>query len=96
MPAQLGRLCGRAQLIDSIICEAGRVILETKRLQLAPLGLGLADQLWEIYADPEVARFVGGDSLTPAATREQAIWFSHVWESEATARARPSGGRLGK
>jgi RimJ/RimL family protein N-acetyltransferase len=56
------------------------VILETKRLQLVPLGPSLAEQLWDVYADTEVARFVGGDSLTPAATGEQTIWFSRVWE----------------
>ena len=70
----------RAQLLEPITCEAGRVILETKRLQLAPLGPGLAEQLWDVYSDPEVARFVGGDSLTHAVTREQATWFSQVWK----------------
>jgi RimJ/RimL family protein N-acetyltransferase len=56
------------------------VILETKRLQLAPLGPELAGQLWEIYADPDVARFVGGGSLTLETSREQAIWFNRGWD----------------
>jgi RimJ/RimL family protein N-acetyltransferase len=70
----------RAQLLEPITYKAGRVILKTKRLQLAPLGPALAEQLWDVYSDPDVARFIGGGSLTHATTREQATWFSQVWK----------------
>lgn len=55
------------------------MILETARLRLVPLGPTHAETLWEVYADPEVARYVGGDSLTPESTCAQVEWFAGVW-----------------
>jgi RimJ/RimL family protein N-acetyltransferase len=55
------------------------MILKTKRLELVPLRPEHAHGLWDVYADPEVARYVGGDSLTAASARDQASWFAQVW-----------------
>jgi RimJ/RimL family protein N-acetyltransferase len=56
------------------------MILETTRLRLTPLGPELASELWSVYSDPEVARYVGGDSLTAESTREQTERFAQVWK----------------
>ena len=56
------------------------MILETTRLRLVPLGTELAPELWSVYSDPEVARYVGGDSLTAESTRDLTEWFAQVWE----------------
>jgi RimJ/RimL family protein N-acetyltransferase len=55
------------------------VILETARLSLVPLGPEHAAELWNVYSDPEVARYVGGDSLTPESTREQTERWARTW-----------------
>ena len=57
------------------------VHLETERLLLPPLGRQHADELAEIYADPEVARYIGGSSLDAARTAAQAVGFEEVWET---------------
>jgi RimJ/RimL family protein N-acetyltransferase len=54
------------------------MILETTRLRLVPLEP--ETELWSVYSDPEVARYVGGDSLTAESTRDQTQWFAQVWE----------------
>jgi RimJ/RimL family protein N-acetyltransferase len=55
------------------------VVLETERLRLVPLDASYAEQLAAIYADPEVARYMGGARLTPGGTREQVTRFEGVW-----------------
>lgn len=72
---------GKSRRLGSSVgtCQAEYVIFETERLQLVPLGPDRAEQLAEVYADPGVSRYVGGDSLTVASTREQAAWFEQVW-----------------
>ena len=55
------------------------LLLETERLRLVPLDASRTDDLAAIYADPEVARYIGGDRLTPEGTREQVATFERVW-----------------
>ncbi|MFI5711553.1 GNAT family N-acetyltransferase [Kribbella sp. NPDC051620] len=55
------------------------MILETTRLELVPLGPEFAAELWAIYADPDVARYVGGDSLTPESTLAQTERCAREW-----------------
>ena len=40
------------------------MVLETERLLLVPLDSSRAEELAAIYADPEVARYIGTDRLT--------------------------------
>jgi len=55
------------------------MILETTRLKLVPLGPEYAQDLWTVYSDAEVARYVGGDSLTVESTREQTERCAREW-----------------
>ncbi|GAB3605523.1 GNAT family N-acetyltransferase [Conyzicola nivalis] len=54
-------------------------MLSTERLLLPPLGLEHADDLVALYSDPEVARYVGGDSLTAQTIPLQAARFAAIW-----------------
>ena len=54
-------------------------LLETERLRLVPLDATRADDLAAIYADPEVARYIGADALDAEGTREQVKRFEGVW-----------------
>jgi len=54
-------------------------VLETVRLLLVALDCSLVEQLTAIYADPEVARYIGADRLTAERTREQVGAFEQVW-----------------
>ena len=57
-----------------------QVVLETERLRLVPIGVEYAAELWNVYSDPEVARYVGGDLLTAESTREQTERFARTWD----------------
>lgn len=59
--------------------DAESLVLETDRLRLVPLGTGWAAELAEVYADPEVARYIGGDRLGAEGTRNQVALFEQVW-----------------
>jgi RimJ/RimL family protein N-acetyltransferase len=76
------------------------MILETPRLRLVPLGPDPAAELWSVYSDPEVARYVGGDSLTAESTREQTERFAQVWEERGYGQSavtwRETGQLLGR
>jgi RimJ/RimL family protein N-acetyltransferase len=67
-----------ADLVD-VPYAAVPVVLETDRLRLVPLDSSRAEELAEIYADPEVARYIGGDRLTGEGTRAQVAVFEQVW-----------------
>lgn len=82
----------RGERSDSdIVCQlwkAGLVVavdacepaaLETQRLLLAPLDSFRAEELAAIYADPEVARYIGAGRLTTAGTRQQVATFERIW-----------------
>ena len=70
-------LC-EADLVD-VPYAAVPVVLETDRLRLVPLDSSRAEELAEIYADPEVARYIGGDRLTGEGTLAQVAVFEQVW-----------------
>ena len=53
--------------------------LETERLLLPPLDHRHTEALAAIYADPEVARYIGGDRLDAAGTATQVARFEEVW-----------------
>jgi len=54
-------------------------MLSTERLLLPPLTREHTEQLVDLYADPEVARYVGGESLTPDRVALQAARFAAIW-----------------
>ena len=53
--------------------------LATERLLLPPLGRQHAEALGAVYADEEVARYIGGEALNPAATVTQVEHFEAIW-----------------
>ena len=53
--------------------------LVTERLLLPPLGRQHAEGLATVYADEEVARYIGGDSLDAAVTATQVARFESIW-----------------
>ena len=55
------------------------MLLETERLLLPPLDRTHTDALAAIYADPEVARYIGGDRLDATGTAAQVARFEEVW-----------------
>jgi RimJ/RimL family protein N-acetyltransferase len=55
-------------------------VLETARLALVPLDSSRAGELAAIYADPEVARYIGGERLSLEGTRAQVALFEQVWQ----------------
>ncbi len=55
------------------------VVLETERLLLVPLDSSRVKELAAIYADPQVARYIGADRLTTQGTRDQVTAFEQVW-----------------
>lgn len=55
------------------------VVLKTDRLTLVPLDTSRVAGLAEVYADPEVARYIGGDRLTVEGTRDQVLLFEQIW-----------------
>ena len=59
--------------------DAPPYLLETERLRLVPLDATRAEELAAIYADPEVARYIGADTLNAAGTRAQVARFEAVW-----------------
>jgi RimJ/RimL family protein N-acetyltransferase len=56
-------------------------LLETERLRMPPLGREHTAALAEIYADPEVARYIGGARLSADGTREQVELFADEWRT---------------
>ncbi|MGJ9412349.1 GNAT family N-acetyltransferase [Aeromicrobium sp. CF4.19] len=53
--------------------------LSTSRLLLPPLTRDHLIDMSELYADPEVARYVGGDALTAERIAEQVGRFEQEW-----------------
>ncbi|MGZ4509020.1 MAG: GNAT family N-acetyltransferase [Blastococcus sp.] len=53
--------------------------LETDRLLLPPLDGRHTAELAVIYADPEVARYIGGERLDAVGTAAQVERFERVW-----------------
>ncbi|WP_157979811.1 GNAT family N-acetyltransferase [Kribbella monticola] len=65
-----------------------------------PLGPEHAVALWNVYSDPLVARYVGGDSLTPDTTREQTERWARTWTDHGYGQSavilRSTGAFLGR
>jgi RimJ/RimL family protein N-acetyltransferase len=76
------------------------VHLETERLLLPPLDRRHTDALAAIYADPEVARYIGGDRLDAAGTATQVTRFVQVWREHGYGQSavieRASGALIGR
>lgn len=56
-------------------------LLHTERLELRAFTESDGPTLAELYADPEVARYIGGDRLTPDSVQGQARTFASVWRA---------------
>lgn len=52
-------------------------ILETKRLRLRHFESGDLDDLFALYCDPEVRRYIPDAPTTSAETREELTWFQN-------------------
>ncbi len=74
--------------------------LESKRLLLPPLTVEHTNALSTIYADPDVARFVGGERLTGETIPLQVAAFAEEWEQrgygQSAALDRDTGEFLGR
>jgi RimJ/RimL family protein N-acetyltransferase len=74
--------------------------LETERLLLPPLGRRHTADLAAIYADPDVARYIGGAGLDAAGTADQVARFEQVWAEHGFGQSalldRASGILLGR
>lgn len=62
-------------------------ILNTDRLWLRPLKVTDAKELARIYADPEVARYIGGDALDLSGTHEQVTRFAAEWANRGVGQS---------
>ena len=77
-----------------------RMILEQNACASSRWDSELAADLWAIYSDPEVAHYIGGDSLTPESTRAQTerwatFWTTHGYGQSAVI-SRATGPLLGR
>ncbi|WP_411699297.1 GNAT family N-acetyltransferase [Conyzicola sp.] len=75
-------------------------MLSTERLLLPPLTAEHAADLIALYSDPDVARYVGGDSLTAETIPLQAARFAAVWREHGYGQSavidRATGAFLGR
>ena len=75
-------------------------MLATERLLLPPLTREHTPQLIDLYSDPEVARYVGGDSLTPPRVAEQVGRLADEWHDRGYGQSavidRATGAFLGR
>lgn len=55
--------------------------MRTERLELRAFTESDGPVLADLYADPEVARYIGGDRLTPDTVHAQARTFCSVWHT---------------
>lgn len=76
------------------------VQLETERLVLVPLSAEQLPFLAQIYADPDVNRYIGGEALDLAATANQIVKFESIWNERGYGQSallhRESGQYLGR
>ena len=74
--------------------------LETGRLLMPPLSAAHTAALAEVYADPEVARYIGGTALDAAGTAAQVARFETVWREHGYGQSalvdRQTGALLGR
>ena len=57
-----------------MMSEAGRIILETKRLVLRHQVLQDLDALWALYCDPEIIRYIPDAPRSRAEAKEELEW----------------------
>ena len=76
------------------------MLLETERLLLPPLDHRHTADLAAIYADPEVARYIGADRLDAAGTAAQVTRFEEVWREHGFGQSavveRATGALIGR
>jgi RimJ/RimL family protein N-acetyltransferase len=76
------------------------VHLATERLLLLPLARQHAEGLASVYADEDVARYIGGVSLDAATTAAQVARFESVWTTlgygQSAVIVRASGEFIGR
>ena len=74
--------------------------LETERLLMPPLGVEHTEALAGVYADPDVARHIGGAALDAEGTAAQVARFQAVWREHGFGQSalvdRASGAFLGR
>ncbi|MFP7761048.1 GNAT family N-acetyltransferase [Marisediminicola sp. LYQ85] len=74
--------------------------LTTERLRLRPLTIADVPAITTLYSDPDVARYVGGDRLTPETIRLQTASFAEEWQERGYGQSavvdRTSGEFLGR
>ena len=74
--------------------------LETERLLMPPLSADHTAALAEVYADPEVARYIGGAALDAEGSAAQVARFEAVWREYGFGQSalvdRASGALLGR
>lgn len=74
--------------------------LATERLLLPPLTREHTPSLIGLYSDPEVAHYVGGDTLTPDTIPQQAARFADEWTDRGYGQSavidRATGAFLGR
>lgn len=72
----------------------------SKRLLLPPLGRQHAEELATVYADDEVSRYIGGDSLDAVGTVIQVAHFESIWSTlgygQSAVVVRTSGEFIGR
>lgn len=72
----------------------------TDRLDLTPLSRADAPEVADLYADPEVARYVGGERLTAQVIPEQVTAFAEEWVQrgygQSAVRERETGRFIGR
>ncbi len=73
---------------------------DTDRLLLPPLGQQHAERLASVYADAEVAKYIGGGTLDAAATAVQVARFQSIWTARGYGQSavilRTSGEFIGR
>src|SRR4029453_1566971 len=55
--------------------QAGKIILETKRLILRRQVREDLDDLWTLYCDPEITKYIPDAPLSFEETKEELEWF---------------------
>ncbi len=75
-------------------------MFSTERLDLSPLTPSDTNEVAELYTDPEVARYVGGERLTAQVIPQQVEAFAAEWTErgygQSAVRDRASGRFIGR
>ncbi|UEJ84267.1 GNAT family N-acetyltransferase [Brachybacterium halotolerans subsp. kimchii] len=89
-----GALIGQTELVSD------DDTFSTERLELSPLTPSDTEDVAELYSDPEVARYVGGERLTPQIIPQQVESFAAEWAErgygQSAVRERGTGRFIGR